>query len=148
MPAASLMGLFPAFGFGGTKLMPATELNTLALETCGSGTTIPKAGGGQIGATPANFRKTKATPVTANDSISLPPALPGMEREIINTGTVSLQVYGAASNPSNGGAPDVIATHAVLTPIPASNVGVAQASGAVALYKCFELGIWRQCLLT
>lgn len=86
-----------------------------------------------------------STVATAADSVALPIAYPGSAIFLINDGANSMQVFGAPSNPSNGGAGDTIAAHNSVAQT-ATATGVPQASAAVAVYVCFALGKWKQFL--
>lgn len=87
--------------------------------------------------------------VTTNGAILLPPASAGLQIQIINDGLFSATVYGAAV----GSSYDTVNLHTSTSGV---TTGVAQASGTVALYICYEgqggntnnptAGAWKQLL--
>lgn len=140
----SIMQQFTDF-FGGPKLITGDQLFKLA-----SGLVSSKIGlvafatGGQTGATnlTAGFNSVD-TVANANDSVKLPPAIPGTRVYVLNNTATSMQVFGVASNFSNGGVGDTIALQASGSYV-ATGTGVAQAANVMAVYACFKLGQWKR----
>lgn len=131
--------------FGGPKMITGQQLNLLRhFTTSGKAGLVAKASGGQAGATPLPARINSVdTVANANDSVALPPAIVGLEIIVINNTTTSMQVFGAASNPNNGGAGDTIAIQGSTVQV-ATGTGVAQAGGVKASYFCATLGQWQR----
>lgn len=72
------------------------------------------------------------TVAAANDSVALPPAVPGLEIQITNgAASNSMQVFGSGTDTIN----DV-----------ATATGVAQAAGKSAIYSCPVAGKWYRTL--
>lgn len=108
---------------------------------------VALAGGGQVGATPVFPAFTEVdTVVTNNDSVMLPPALPGQTCIIYNATAQILTVFGQVSNASNAGAGDTIASASSTAQQPTAT-GVTQAATLMAIYVCMKLGQWKQGLL-
>lgn len=86
---------------------------------------------------------------TTNGAAQLPPASAGLGIYVVNDGANSMTVYGAAV----GGSYDTVNLHTSTSGV---TTGVAQASGTVALYLCYEgqggntnapiAGAWKQLL--
>ena len=105
---------------------------------------VAHAGGGQTLATPLPGALNEViTVASANDSVLLPPAIPGTTVTVSNLGANSMQVFGVPSNAQNSGAGDTISAHGSTTQA-ATATGVAHASGYSASYYCFTLGQWKQ----
>lgn len=105
------------------------------------------AGGGQVGATPVFPAFTEVdTVVTNNDSVMLPPALPGQTCVIYNATAQIMSVYGQVSNVSNAGAGDTIASASTTVQQPTAT-GVTQAASTMCMYVCMKLGQWKQGIL-
>ncbi len=86
------------------------------------------AGGGQGSATPMPGIINRITTVaTLGDSVSLPPAVPGLDLMVINHGANDAQIYGAGT--------DTIDDIATAT-------GVSQMAGSVVIYSCTTAGRW------
>ena len=140
MALASLAQLFPSF-FTTTGPTLPTGLDLQALiksqYSASSGLTAV-AGGGQSLASPINNYLTQVDVVaTANDSVTLPPAIPGSEYILNNNTANSMQVFGLGS--------DQIQASGSTTIQPATT-GVAHAAQKAASYFCFKAGIWKQLL--
>jgi len=131
--------------FGGPKLVSGDQLGKLATLVCAARDGyVAHAGGGQAGATPLlpNLA-TVATVANANDSVTLPLAIPGAQITVINASANAMQVFGVAANPSNGGVGDTITPQASTAASP-SATGISQASGVACTYFCTSLGKWKQ----
>jgi len=138
----SIMSLFTDF-FGGPKLITGDQLKKLANATVSAKAGIVAlAGGGLSAATPVmtSAINSVTTVASANDSVALPAAIPGLTISIISRGAQTMNVFAQTSNPQNGGAADQIIA-------PTSTALVASvtiASGAQATFECAELGIWKR----
>lgn len=116
---------FPQFGpiYGGdlNVLLSNPKLSTEDAITA-------KAGGGQTNAYQLSATINRiSVAASAGDSIKLPPATPGQEITIINSGANSIQVYGRTVATING---------------VAAATGVPQAAGAVVTYNCPLTATW------
>jgi len=85
-------------------------------------------GGGQASALQLTGQTVRVTTVAApNDSVKLPPSLPGLEIVIVNHGANPLQVFGNGT--------DTIDDVATAT-------GVSQMANSFVLYTCVTAGAW------
>lgn len=143
MPAA-VQDLFPFSP--GKQLIDGSALALMVQQIFSITTGITaKAGGGVSGTQLTAYNNEVNTVAADNDSVVLPPAIPGSTVWINNNSAHSLQVFGNQSNQSNGGVADTIAAHSTQAQAAAAT-GVAQASALGALYKCTTLGQWKQLL--
>ena len=86
------------------------------------------AGGGQSAATQLAAQICRVDTVfTRGDSVKLPPALAGLEIDVINNTAVGMQVFGSTSDTING---------------LASNVGIYQPPFSSDTYWCAGNGVW------
>lgn len=109
---------------------------------------VARAGGGQALATPLTAAYNEVdTCVTNNDSVQLPPAIPGLQIVIYNATGQTLAVFGVPANPANAGAGDTIAVEGTITQQPTAT-GVTQLTAVVTDYQCFKLGQWVQNAIT
>lgn len=114
----------------GFRLIDGNDLNNaLAVDggSYASGLTAT-AGGGQANALAlATAYNEIDTVVTANDSVKLPQAKPGVSITVINNTANAAQIFGAGTDTING---------------VAFGTGVSQAGGKVAVYYCAAIGKW------
>lgn len=106
----------------------------------GSGVTAA-VGGGQANATALRSYINRVDAVaSAGDSVGLPPAMSGMEVQVINNTTTSLNIFPAANNPYTQ-ASDTTATLASST----YNANAqALAGNGVAIFSCAVAGQWKR----
>lgn len=126
----------PVPGFGpGPRLPNGSDLQKLAnlVGSVQSGITA-KAGGGASGATEINAALAEVTTVaTANDSVLLPLAYPGLQILLQNADSAdSMQVFASGTDTING--------------IDGQATGVAHAAGKSAIYWCPVAGKWYRLL--
>jgi hypothetical protein len=150
---SSLLQQFSSF-IPGSRLVDGGDCLALAKASVSGGTiAVAFAGGGQAGCQNppylAGFYINEVLAVTsANDSVSLPLAVPGAETTVINSAAAnSLQLFGQASNPNNGGAGDTIIPHNSSTPA-ATGTGIAVAAGNTVVCSCARAGVWKSQLNT
>lgn len=131
----------------GPRLIDGSDIAKLiSIDTSSATGLVAHSGGTQAPALPltASFNEVDTVAV-ANDSVMLPPALPGSVITIYNATATSMQVFGQTSNPANASAGDTIAAHGSITQV-ATATGVAQIATSIATYYCFTLGQWKQFL--
>ena len=146
--AVSIFSLFFKSFYRATgPVMPdGLDLQQMAQQVFSSATGIvAHAGGGQTLATPLTAALNEVdTVASANDSVMLPPAIPGTSVTVINAAAAnSMQVFGVPSNIQNSNAGDTIAPHNSSTQA-ATATGVAHPAGYSASYYCTTLGQWKQ----
>ena len=114
----------------GFRLIDGNDLNNAFAVDGGSyasGITAA-AGGGQANATLLSSAYNSVdTVVTANDSVKLPQAKPGVSITVINTTANAAQVFGSGTDTINA---------------VAYGTGVSHPAGKVAVYYCAALGKW------
>jgi hypothetical protein len=107
------------------------------------------AGGAYAGATPINSYINEFTTVaTTGDSCVLPPAIPGSEVTVINSGAQTLKIYAQTSNPNNpnaAGNPQADLVVALAGGAGAASVNLSAA--AVTVFSCASLGRWKSQLV-
>jgi len=107
---------------------------------------VAAAGGGQADATPLTARFNYVSTVeTAEDSVQLPVAVPGLSIVVVNGSAETMAVFGSPSNP-NTGVGDTIAAANSNTQQD-SDVGVTQATTVMGIYVCTTAGQWKQGLM-
>jgi hypothetical protein len=90
---------------------------------------VAKAGGGQSGATQITGQTVRVSTVaTANDSVQLMGAIPGLEVMLINDGANPVQVFGNGTDTIDG---------------QAAATGVSQMQNSLVIYTCAVAGSWR-----
>jgi hypothetical protein len=115
-----------------------------ALSAQGAMTAL--AGGALTAATPLlnSYINEFTTVATTGDSCVLPPAIPGTELTVINSGAQTLKIYAQTSNPNNPNAAGNPQAD-LIVPL-ASSTGAASinlnASGVTVL-TCASLGRWK-----
>ena len=81
---------------------------------------------------------------STNDSVQLPPAIPGAYVLVNASGANTLRIYaGAAPNISNGSALDQIVAHGTVA-LTANGTAVTIASGHTSDFVCTTPGRWKQ----
>ena len=118
----------------GYRLIDGTDLNkAINYPVCASQDGITAtASGTQATAYQLTAYLSRVTTVaTGADAVALPPAVPGLEVSVINSGANSMQVFGnyAAGDTING---------------VATATGIAQAAGTTFTYTCSTQGKWIQ----
>lgn len=83
------------------------------------------------------------TVVTANDSVSLPPAQIGQQVYINNMSALTMRIYAAMANQFNFGLPDNIIAHGAVA-LTANNTPITLATGHTSLFACTTIGQWKQ----
>lgn len=141
---AELARLVQGPGFRLDDGVETTRLvNALFLATPG---VVAKAGGGQAAGTQLQVGYSQVdTCATNNDSVVLPPAVPGLSVTVLNNTAQTLAVFGVPVNPNNASIGDTIAASTSLTYQPTAT-GVTQATAKIAVYTCFKAGQWKQFL--
>lgn len=139
---SSILGLFPSF-IPGERLVDGGELQQLASLVFSSQTGITAAaGGGQTNATPVSAAFNRVdTVASANDSIRLPQAIPGLSLKVKNNTATTLAVFGIPNNPVTG-AGDTIAASGSNTQQPTAT-GTTIATGVTAEIDCYVAGQWQ-----
>ncbi len=136
MPASVAASINPADMVPGEHLIDGSTIAMMIKQNL-TGTTglTALAGGGLSANTPIiqGYISEFTTVATTNDSCTLPPAVAGLEYEIVNSGAQTLRVYCQTANPNNAGAADTIIPlaggTATYTAIPANAVGIFSAVG-------------------
>lgn len=126
----------------GDRLVDGGDCQQLVKFTASGGIGITAlASGGQPGATMlTQYINRVDTVANAGDSVQLPPAMSGMEIQVINNTTTSLNIFPAANNPYTG-ASDTSATLASST----YNANAqALAGNGVAIFICAISGQWKR----
>lgn len=144
VPLASF--LYSFYGDVGLQLIDAQDLTKLANWTIGAATGITAlAGGAQAGSPVLPYSLVTVTTVASgNDSVQLPPALPGGYVCVENAGAQTMRIYaGAAGNVTNGGALDQIRASGT-TALTANGTAVTLASGSSTEFACTTAGIWKR----
>ena len=134
------------YGKTGESLQSSGDLTKLANFTLGATNSIVAlAGGGQAGSPVLAYAANEIdTVVTTNDSVQLPPAIPGARVLVLNAGANTVRIYaGAAPNVSNGSALDQIVPHATNT-ANANGTPSTVASGYTLMFACTTPGVWKQ----
>lgn len=146
MSATSVQGLISPLSLQpGPRLIDGADIATIIQTMAsGKGGLTALAGGGLPGATPCTaYINEFTTTATTNDSCVLPPAIPGLEVTVINSGAQTLRCYGNGNNPGNGNAADTI--------IPlAGGAGaafIAIPAAAVSVFSCATIGRWKSQLV-
>ena len=144
----SIISLFPSFGYTAGPTVPnGAELSLLAQYTVGvDAAVVAHAGGTQalgLQLPPAPPFVQIGTCATTGDSVILPPAIPGNFVFLVNQGAQTLDIYGIASNPQNGGAGDQI--YPVNNATANSNAtALTLAATHSTILICYVLGLWVQ----
>lgn len=139
-PFASVLQMLSSF-VPGLRLIDGSDLQTQAkmlFQTVAGITAL--AGGGLTGAPVLGLGNNEVdTVATNNDSVALPPAVPGLTINVYNATGQTLAVFANGSNPNNAFTADTI--------IPSTtNVAAASqtiATAKVAQFFCFKAGIWK-----
>jgi len=151
--AITLSSFFSFFGKTGPALQDSGDLTNIVKYALGSTNGITAlAGGAQAGAPVLNPNNNEInTVVTANDSVQLPLAIPGVYVFVFNNATSgnTCRIYANSSpnaaNPSASGAAqlDQIQQHAsqVLT---GNTTPLTLAAGYVMEFTCTTVGVWKQ----
>lgn len=145
--ATSVAGLFLGPAQSGQGLAYGQdEATLLQLLFSTDADVTAAAGGGQAAATPLTAAiNVVATVGAAAASVMLPPALPGLQVQVINgQATNSMQVFGQATN-ANTGVGDTIIPHGAAAAA-ATAVGVPHAASLAGEYTCVSPGVWKQSL--
>ena len=143
---SSVLAYYTSF-FPGSRLIDGGQLKDLANRVAATRTGITAlAGGTQSAAAPQlSFGWNSVdTCATNNDSVMLPPAIPGTVIGVYNNTANTLAVFGQGPNMGGAAAGDTIAADNSNTQ-QATATGVTQASTSVMFYVCFAAGKWKQC---
>lgn len=145
MKLSAIQDLFKSFT-PGRQLIDGSDLQQLSQQLFSyANGIVAHAGGTQAAATNLTAANNEVTVCASdNDSVALPPAIPGSTVYINNNTGHTLAVYGQASN-ENTGAGDTIAAHNSNTQQPTAT-GVTQATTVPGIYKCTTAGQWKQFL--
>lgn len=138
---SSIISMLKSFKKG-DRLIDGGDLQQLVKFTASGGSGITAlAGGGQPGATMlSQYISRVDTVASAGDSVQLPPAMTGMEVQVINNTATSLNIFPNANNPYSG-ASDTTATLASST----YNANAqALAGNGVAIFVCAVSGQWKR----
>lgn len=110
----------------GKALLNGADVQKISDQVFGvQGGVVAFAGGGKTSATQITACSVEVTTAaTAADSVKLPPGQVGLEVFITNDGASSIQVFGSGSDTINN---------------VATGIGVAQANGVSAIYKCLAV---------
>ena len=149
--AISLFNFLSFFGKTGAQLIDAQDLTNFARYTLGTvNGIVALAGGAQAGSPVLNYNNNElGTVVTTNDSVQLPPAIPGAYVLINNNGANTARIYaGAAPNGANinaAGNPvlDQIVANATVS-LTANATPVTLASGYTMEFTCTTIGVWKR----
>lgn len=146
MSISSTRGFYSQESFvPGPRLIDGHDFATLfnASQSYAKGI-VAHAGGGQALATPLTAALNQIdTCASDNDSVMLPPAIPGLTVTINNNTAHTLAVFGVPDNVNNGDVGDTIAVQGS-TVQAATGTGVTQATGVITTYVCTQLGQWKQ----
>lgn len=129
--------------FGGPKLVTGAQLALFANTAISAKAGIVALAGGTLTANTPVLNQTfnsVDTVATNNDSVALPPAIPGRFISIANMGAATLAIFAQTSNFSNSGAADQI----VLQTSTALIASTTQATGVKADYFCAKIGVWQR----
>ena len=141
MPASVAASISPEDLADGRKLIDGKTIRTIVQQnlTASSGL-VALAGGGLSASTPVvlSYISEFTTVASANDSCALPPAIQGLEYEIVNSGAQTLRVYCNAANPANAGAADNIVAAGG-----ANSTYVSVPANAVGVFSATALGRWK-----
>ena len=146
--AVSIVSFLSFFGKSGAQLIDALDLTKFANYTLGTvNGIVALAGGAQAGSPVLSYNNNEVlTVVSANDSVQLPPAIPG-GYVLVNNNAASgntLRIYaGAAPNGSNASALDQIVANAT-TALTANATPVTLAAGYTCEFTCTTIGVWKR----
>jgi hypothetical protein len=153
--AITLFNFLSFYGKSGAELIDAGDLTKLANYTLGTTSGITAlAGGGQTGATLLGIGYNEVDTVATNDdSVMLPPAIPGSFCFVNNAGANTLYIYANTSNPSNVSATTgaAIADQMIATNTNAKTAAtgdISLASGHCTLFVCTTIGLWKQAFVS
>ena len=144
--AVTLASFLSFFGRTGAQLIDAQDLTKLANYTIGANTGVTaQAGGAQAGSPVMQYSFNDVTVIaSANDSVQLPPALPGAYVVVNAQGANTLRIYaGIAPNVQNGNVVDQIIAHGS-TALTANGTAITIASGHTSDFVCTTIGQWKQ----
>jgi len=103
--------------------LPAGNTGLYFAETARDGL-VANAGGGQANATLIATMFARVTTVASqNDSIKLPPAMPGADLMVLNAGANAMAVFGSGTDQIDGAG---------------AGVSVSQMANSVVLYSCYS----------
>lgn len=150
---SSLRAIFTSF-FPGFQPIDGGQLGQFAdtqLSASGPNPITALAGGASAIASPLLASAINRVDVVAadNDSVVLPPAVPGQKIFVDNDGAHTLKIFADTQNPNNPDAhgaaqADLIVPNASLTAAAAASV--TQATTVPAIYICSTRGYWKQLL--
>lgn len=128
----------------GAKLIDGGTLAAMVKQVAsGQGGLTALAGGGIVGATLIQAYISEFTVVASgNDSALLPPALSGLEYEIVNSGASTLRVYCSNGNPNNLSA-GVAQADNIVNLAGGNATFIAIPANAVGVFSCATLGRWK-----
>ena len=132
---SSMMDMLLSLQEAGKRLVDAGELYNAFQALFGADTNVVGAA-----AAPGPVLSTFFNLVTSGAEVTLPPAIPGKQVQVLvgPTAGADVTVNTTQSNPANGGAADQIAAVGAW----ANVAPVTVAQGAPTLFVCYELGHW------
>lgn len=146
MASSLLSTLNPGSTTPGFRLIDGSDIASI-MQYFGSAKTgiVALAGGGAVGAPALNAYINKVTvTASANDSVMLPPAIAGLEIQIINAGAQNLRVYCSTGNINNLTSGGVPIADTIIALAGGAGVGfITVAAAAVADLLCPLLGEWK-----
>jgi hypothetical protein len=141
-----MLQLFSSF-IPGSRSVDGGDCLQLAKQVNGySNGIVALPGGASAGASPVlglGWNEVD-TVATNDDSVVLPPALPGAFVGLFNNGANTLTVFANTSNPNNNDVADLIASSSQLNS--AAGASITVASPKVALLVCMKIGLWKEFL--
>ena len=141
-----MSSFFSFFGKSGAQLIDALDLTRLVNLTLGSlNGIVALPGGAQAGSPVLSYNNNELlTVASANDSVQLPPAIPGAYVLINNNGAQTARIYaGIAPNLNNNNALDQIVANAT-TALTANATPITLASGYTCEFTCTTIGVWKR----
>lgn len=142
--SASLVGRYLSF-IRGLRLIDGGDLLNFANSVQGvnAGVTALAGGGTGTGVPILALGLNQLSVVaTNNDSVELPPAIPGATLVVINDGAATVEIYPTQSNPANGNVADTIAPYNSVV----YGANVTSATATVSVFYCAVIGKWKQTL--
>jgi hypothetical protein len=144
--AITLTSFLSFFGKTGAQLIDALDLTKLTNYTLGANiSVIALPGGAQAGSPVLAYANNELdTVATTNDSVQLPPAIPGAWVAINNNGASTARIYaGIAPNVANAYVVDQIVANATVA-LTANGTPLTLASGYTMEFICTTIGIWKR----
>lgn len=139
---SSVVSWFASF-LPGFRLIDGSDLQNMANASFSTKSGITAlAGGGLASGTPVCSAAINEvlTCATDNDSVQLPPAVPGSQQMVINNSGHTAAVF-AGLNPLTGAVDSIIANNSV-----AGAASVTLATTKVAIFACYAPGKWKELL--